>query len=251
MPGALGEDERARLARSGVLPMSSEEALALLDAALAGDRAALVPARLNPAALRVHAEAGTLPPLLGGLVRARGGRAGAGAASLARRLAPLDGPERHRLLLDLVRGQVAGVLRHTAPGAVDPNRAFKDFGLDSLTALELRNRLSAATGVTLPATLVFDHPTASALAGYLERRIVPDGAAGSDPAIAWLERFEEALLEAPPSGEARGDIAARLQALLWRLAPAGEEPDGAAEADLGDATDEDLFAALDNELGTA
>nr|CAO85896.1 protein modular polyketide synthase NorA' [Streptomyces orinoci] len=176
MTAALGQAGRARLARSGLQGMPTEEALALLDTALATDRPLLLPMRLDPPALREGA--GPLPPVLRGLVRAPARRGGPGraedAAALRRRLAALTPAERDRQLTDLVRAQAATVLGHPGAEAVGRDRAFKELGFDSLTAVELRNRLSTATGLRLPPTLVFDHPTPAALAGHLSTRLAPD-----------------------------------------------------------------------------
>ncbi|MFE2379797.1 beta-ketoacyl synthase N-terminal-like domain-containing protein, partial [Streptomyces sp. NPDC059398] len=148
----------------------------------AGDEAAVVPFRLDPAALRAQAARSTeVPPLWRALVTAGIGRRtaagadGGGADSLPQQLAGLPEPERMRLLTDLVRTHVAAVLGHTSAEAIEPCRAFTDIGFDSLTAVELRNRLNGATGLRLPATLVFDYPNPLALAGHLRSRLVGDG----------------------------------------------------------------------------
>ncbi|MEU2516617.1 SDR family NAD(P)-dependent oxidoreductase, partial [Streptomyces syringium] len=168
MTGTLADADAERLARSGVPPLSAEQGVALFDAALATDGPVVVPVRLDLPALRAQ---GQVPALLRGLVRTRSRRAvvaGSGtAAGLVQRLGRLDGTERHEVLLDLVRGQVALVLGHAKGDEVDPGRAFRDLGFDSLTAVELRNRLNTATGLRLPATLVFDYPSVRSLASYL------------------------------------------------------------------------------------
>ncbi|MBL0781691.1 modular polyketide synthase, partial [Streptomyces albidoflavus] len=138
------------------------------DAALASGEPVVLPVRLDLAALRGEED---VPALFRGLVRRRGRRAAAGgsvaAAGLVQRLGALGGDERREVLLDLVRGQVAVVLGHAGVQSVDPGRAFQDLGFDSLTAVELRNRLGKSTGLRLPATVVFDYPTVNALVGYL------------------------------------------------------------------------------------
>ncbi|MHA7962458.1 type I polyketide synthase, partial [Streptomyces sp. L500] len=170
MTGTLTEAEAARMTRAGMPPLSPEQGLALFDAALAGavagGEAAVLPVRLDLPVLRNQGEA---PPLLRGLIRTRATRrAGTAAASgLIQRLGGLSTPERHEALLDVVRGQIATVLGHAGSAEVDPTRAFQDLGFDSLTAVELRNRLGSVTGLRLPATVVFDYPTAEALVRFL------------------------------------------------------------------------------------
>ncbi len=171
MTGGLGEDDRRRIAASGLPPLDPAQALLLLDEALGSDEALLAPLRTEPAALRAAAFAGRLPALLHGLVPAPARRAARAAdtdsSALGRRLAGLSAPDQERLLLDVVRRHAAVALGHGSAGAVDGQQSFKDLGFDSLTSVDLRNRLNAETGLRLPATLVFDHPRPSALARHL------------------------------------------------------------------------------------
>ncbi|MFI9162278.1 type I polyketide synthase [Kitasatospora aureofaciens] len=167
MTGQLGSRGRSRLARGGLVPMTAGEGLALFDAALLSRAPVTVPARVDVGVLRRLADQGVLPPVVRGLLPATRTPAGPAGSSWAERLAARPAAQRRQVLADLVRGQVAAVLGHDSPDAVAADRAFKELGFDSLTAVELRNRLGAAAGLTLPATLVFDHPTVNALAAHL------------------------------------------------------------------------------------
>ncbi|WP_335984604.1 acyl carrier protein, partial [Streptomyces sp. CA2R106] len=180
MTGELDTGQLTRLNRMGVQPLPSELGLELLDAAQKVDAALVAPVLLDLAALREQARAGTAVPLLAGLVRTPGRTAKAGGGgSLAARLAGVDREQWEQIALDLVTAQVAAVLGHASAAAVDPGRAFKDLGFDSLAAVELRNRLAQATGLKLPATLVFDHPTSLAAARFLVTQV-----ADAEPAAA-------------------------------------------------------------------
>ncbi|MCU1680115.1 MAG: beta-ketoacyl synthase, partial [Amycolatopsis sp.] len=167
LTSTMTDVDMSRLARSGMPPMSVGQGLALFDAALGSDEAVVLPMRLDLPVLRAQTE---VPPLLRGLVRTRSRRLVAGsdmAAGLVRQLSELDETARAEALLELVRAQVAVVLGHSGAESVDPARAFQELGFDSLTAVELRNRVGTATGLRLPATLVFDYPSSIVLAGYL------------------------------------------------------------------------------------
>ncbi len=178
--GAGGELERlaeqVRL-RLGFRPIAPEQGLALLDAAFTLPDPLLAPVALDAAALRAQANAGTLAPLLSGLVRMPSAEAERG--SLAERLAGVAEEEREAFVLELVRGHVAAVLGYSSPAEIDRDRAFKDLGFDSLAAVELRNRLVAASGLELPPTLVFDYPTTTALASQLLAAVDPGATAQS------------------------------------------------------------------------
>ncbi|MGP3923754.1 SDR family NAD(P)-dependent oxidoreductase [Streptomyces sp. 8N616] len=181
MTGHLSEIDHSRMARSGVRPLTSAEGMALLDTALGVDDPVVVPMPLDTASLRAQATVGTIHPLLRGLVRvpvSRGTRpASVTGESLAQRLRGVQVADRQRVLLDAVRAEVAGVLGHTNPALVRAGQTFKETGFDSLTAVELRNRLSTVTGLRLPPTLVFDHPSPAALADYLLPELLPEAAA--------------------------------------------------------------------------
>nr|WP_322975225.1 phosphopantetheine-binding protein [Peterkaempfera bronchialis] len=137
------------------------------------------------------------------------------AGKLRAQLAGLSAPEQERTLVQLVRDQVARVLGHATVERVEATRAFNALGFDSLMAVELRNRLGIATGLQLPATLLFDHPTARDLAAQLRGRLVADTGGGA-PLLADLDRIEAALAEVDQDDAQRARIGVRLQALLTR-----------------------------------
>ncbi|WP_327714222.1 acyltransferase domain-containing protein [Streptomyces sp. NBC_00490] len=253
------EDEGGTAAGGGVLPFSPSEGLALLDAALADGATLAVPVRLDLPALGAAAAAGTLPAPLRRLVRVPARRAAASGPAagtdtgLARELAAAPEAERRRILLDLVRTEVAAVLRHATVDDVEADRAFKELGFDSLTAVELRNRLGAATGLRLPPTLVFTYPNPTALVRFLLDEIAPGaGEESATPVLAELDRLDADLSGLTPDDATRDRITRRLEALLWKWSG---EPDG-EEALLGretleDASDDEMFALIDQELGEA
>ncbi|WP_229852086.1 type I polyketide synthase, partial [Streptomyces roseolus] len=186
LSGGLSEVDLQRMARSGLLPLGTAEAMELFDAAPATGEAVLAVNRIDLAALR--GGSGDQPlPMLRALVPAaprRAGSASHGDAALAERLAPLTPAQRDAALLDLVRAQVAGVLGHADPSAIDADRAFQELGFDSLTAVELRNRLNAASGLRLSTTLVFDHPNPGALAAHLRDQLGLDTGTPAAAAVA-------------------------------------------------------------------
>ncbi|MER8155266.1 type I polyketide synthase [Streptomyces sp. NPDC094472] len=199
MAGELDEAELDRLRRGGVAAITAAQGRELFDLADTADEALLVPMPLDLTALRAQASAGMLPPLFRGLVRVPPRRAAQAAAAarsgaLAQQLAGASDAEAEAIVLGVVRTQVAAVLGYAGPEAVEPQRAFSEVGFDSLTAVELRNRLTAVSGVRLPATLIFDYPTPAALAAYLRAEAqggqedaaapVAAAAAGDDEPIA-------------------------------------------------------------------
>ncbi|MGX6744518.1 type I polyketide synthase [Streptomyces xantholiticus] len=224
MADALDDASRSRMARSGVLPLSTEDGLRLFDAALASDEPVLVPVRLDTTALRNQA-AGAVPALLRGLVRVstRGTAQRVINGSLADRLAGLTRDEREQAVLELVRSEVAAVLGHTSPRAVQPAHAFQDLGFDSLTAVELRNRLSTATGLRLPATLVFDHPTPAALARHLGTELLGEapGVTAAGTARQTAATADEPIAIVGMSCRLPGGV--RSPEDLWRLVASGRD----------------------------
>ncbi|MFG1988343.1 phosphopantetheine-binding protein, partial [Streptomyces albidoflavus] len=260
MGDRLSETDLARLRRSGIVPMPPEEALRMLDTALGSDEAVLYPARLDLNVLRGLAASGTGPEPLHGLVTGGPARrpttAGAGATRpaagvvpLAERLAATPEEARAGLLLDLVREHVAGVLGHSSPDRIDPDRGLLDLGFDSLTAVEFRNRLNAAVGLRLPTTLVFDHPTSGALARHLLGELAP-AAAPADPAgpLEAIEQLDALLRRHAAGAPDSAEITQRLHHVLqsWHGLTASV---AAGEDGLDSATDDELFDALDKELG--
>ncbi|MEU7281402.1 type I polyketide synthase, partial [Streptomyces sp. NPDC045431] len=204
LDGAVFERQR----RLGTPAITPKEGLALFDTALTTGETVQVPLRIDGAAL---AAAEKVPAPLHGLVpadqvpaRAVAAAAPAAAAptpaanqSLEERLSGLAEDEQLRILLDLVRDQVAAV-RHDAPHAIDMSRGFTELGLDSLAAIELRNLLGAETGLRLPATMMFDYPNPEVLARYLLEELAPPQR-GTEPS-------NDANGEADPSRSAIADM---------------------------------------------
>ncbi|SER43144.1 type I polyketide synthase [Actinokineospora terrae] len=232
MTGELTDADVRRVMRSGLGQLSTEDGMALFSAASGMAESALVPMVFSPGALRGR---GSVPSVLRALVRSDN-RA---VADVRARLDAASDAERGRILLELVRGQVAAVLGYPDSSAVAPDRGFLDLGLDSLTGVELRNRLAAATALRLPATLVFDHPSAGAVAEFLRGELAP--ASATDEVLAELTRLELTLGGVEQTSD-RERVAARLRALAARW-------DAKAEtADLAAASAEEIFDLLDSEF---
>ncbi|MEU5032293.1 SDR family NAD(P)-dependent oxidoreductase [Streptomyces milbemycinicus] len=248
MTGHLNDKELHRMERAGVVSLEDAEALALFDLACGADVPLQVITRLTPSTLRSGAD--EVPHLLRGLVQGtsrRTARSGSNGSGLRTRLARLPAVEQHRRVLELVRSHAATVLGHASVAAVTAERSFSELGFSSLTAVEFRNRLGAATGLRLPATLVFEHPTPTALATELLTALVPAGLSGVEAALAEVDALEAALKTIDADNGDRDRVVRRLRGLLseWR------EPDTgpAALDDLATATTDDLFEAIDQGFG--
>ncbi|MFF7459407.1 SDR family NAD(P)-dependent oxidoreductase [Kitasatospora sp. NPDC008115] len=255
MTGVLTERDLRRVGRAGVAPLSTETALALFDGGLATDRAVLVPARLDLAGLRARHADGDVPAVLRQLVRVRRPAAAAatpaadGVSAALTGLAALSPDDRRRTVLGLVLARTAAVLGHAAADAVEPDQAFKEVGFDSLTAVELRNHLQAATGLTLPATLVFDHPTPAALTGHLLTVLAPTAATAGRRVLRGLERLEGDVEALDPGDEEFAEVARRLKRLVRAVEAAGGPDGGAGDPGLDDATAEEVLAFIDSQFG--
>ncbi|MEV0750513.1 SDR family NAD(P)-dependent oxidoreductase [Streptomyces sp. NPDC050273] len=246
-------------AGTGLLPLTAERTGALLGEALNTPAAVLF--ALHPDQGLLRTLAGHLPPVLDTLVRTPGRpgtRPGTGlsaAADLRRRLAGRGEEEKGRILLELVRSHVATLLGHPTPDAVGADRAFQDLGFDSLAAVELRRRLGSATGLSLPASLVFDHPDSRAVAAHLNG-LIDDGSEEQDASealLGMLDRLDESLTAAQPDAGARPRITSRLEALLRRWQDTHGDDTGRTRHEDDDAldsvTDDELFDVLDQEIG--
>ncbi|MFE0895668.1 type I polyketide synthase, partial [Streptomyces smyrnaeus] len=242
MTGHLTEADRARLSRSGSMPLTTEQALALLELALRHGDPYLLAAHLNRRALVAFGGGGAASgPQRRAAARETGGAGGAAVGTeLADRLAELEETGRLEVLLGVVADCAAGALGHRSADELRVEASFKDLGFDSLTAVELRNRLSAATGVRLPATLVFDYPTPQALAGYLVTRLSDayggPGAAGRSAARAAVgapavAADDEPIAIVSMAGRYPGGVGSPED--LWDLVASGRDAIGAFPDDRG------------------
>ncbi|WSZ03739.1 type I polyketide synthase [Streptomyces sp. NBC_00872] len=240
----LSERDLSRFARDGFRPVTDDEGRSLFDRGVASGVAALVASPMVSSAVTDG-------------VRPGGADAGttaeaAGAPDLGERLAELSEAQQEQYLLDTVTTTVAAVLGHTSPAGIGPDRPFQELGFDSLTGVELRNRLGAATGVRLPATLVFDHPTPAALAAYLRAEAAPEAMDPARSVHGELDRIEASLAQLPQDDEARSGISVRLQTLLAKVSAPVDTADTAPRPDLiTSASTDEIFAFIDTQLGRA
>jgi NAD(P)-dependent dehydrogenase (short-subunit alcohol dehydrogenase family)/acyl carrier protein len=253
----LGDSDRARMSRVGLKPLSSQQALALFDDTMLADRSVLVAARLDTAAL--PGDGAVLPPILRDLAIRPTRRVvvdtgtAASTSGLRARLQGLSTEQRHRELVDLICGNAATVLGHSTAD-VNAEHAFQDLGFDSLTAVELRNRLKNATGLVLSPTLIFDYPTPAALAEHLEVQLA--ATAPNEPPDR-MARFNDiarelqTLIDQPGwNPDDKRILSARIQTLLSTLsAPYPEPHPDLYDDDINTATESQLFAILDEEVG--
>ncbi|MFD3806992.1 SDR family NAD(P)-dependent oxidoreductase [Streptomyces sp. NPDC058619] len=229
--------DRDRLARGGIEPLPTEAALGLLDAALAGPHPAVTVLRLG------RGPAAVVPHVLRSLVRTP---AAAGVADPG--LAHLGPDERRARLSALVRGQAAAVLGYADATMIESDRSFQELGFDSLSSIEFRNRLGAAVGLSLEATLVFDHPTPADLVTHLDERFAGESEATDLPTLfAAFDRLAAALTAAATDDVSRDRTADRVRGLLDHLTPhTATEP----VTTFASATDDEVFALIDAELGS-
>ncbi|MEQ0565329.1 type I polyketide synthase [Amycolatopsis sp. NEAU-NG30] len=230
MAADLADADLRRMSRGGMIPLSTVDGLALFDAALASPAPVQLLSRLDLAVLGKQAAAGMLPWLLRGLVRTPLRRAGEAVdADLAQRLAGLAEPERRDVLAEVVSTHVAAVLGHGSAAAVDLDGAFKDLGFDSLTAVELRNRLGGATGLRLPATLIFDYPSPAALVDHLVAEL--GGAAAPVTPVTAAVPADEPLAIIGMSCRYPGGVASPEE--FWQLVADGRDGISGFPADRG------------------
>ncbi|WP_262706021.1 MULTISPECIES: type I polyketide synthase [Streptomyces] len=250
----LSAADAARAHRSGIVPMATEDALALFDRSMQVGRAAVMPVRMDLKALGDRPV--PVPPVLRQLVRrpvrkAAVRRGGGSGTEWRERIAMAVPEEREQLLLDLVRTHLATVLGRTDPHGVDAEGGLLEMGLDSLTAVELRNHLGTATGLRLPTTVVFDHPTPIALAKYLVSRL-GDSVSKTERnsahgVLAEIEKLHALLGNVSLADEEHSMAAGRLTDVLTQFKKRGTDDVADAES-IEAATDEELFELLDGDL---
>ncbi|WP_171169698.1 type I polyketide synthase, partial [Streptomyces sp. I05A-00742] len=254
MTGHLSDQDLARMSRSAVLPLGTELGLQTFDGHNQAHRALQLAAAFNLKQLPAQ-------PIWSRLATVRPTAAAEqqGGPDLAQQLAGLTPVQREQHLLAMVREQMAVILTLDSPDAVEPNRGFLEQGLDSLTAVELRNRLLTITGIRLPATMVFDHPTPSALAHFIAGRLGPGDGGEASPAdavraateriLSELDRIASMVASVPLADIAETKIPARLHALLSGLTPEDADGDGSSVTSrLDSASAEELFKFIDSEL---
>jgi acyl transferase domain-containing protein/acyl carrier protein len=246
MTAGLGDAGRRRITQLGLRPTTTEEGLAAFDRALSATHPVVVPLRIDRAVLRAQT---TVPPLLAELAGGPAGRAAQSPApaaeSLTGRLMGLAEEQQRALLLDLVRTVAGQVLGHADAGEVTPGLPFRDLGFDSLTAVEMRNRIAERTGIRLAATAVFDYPSPQSLAGHLHERLAPPPAVPDyRQVMGELHRLRDTLAAMELSAEERTGVTATLRGMAEPWAP-----DGSAVANLATASTAEVLDFITDGLG--
>ncbi|WP_461088029.1 SDR family NAD(P)-dependent oxidoreductase, partial [Streptomyces deserti] len=231
MTGALDRTAVARWERLGLHPIPVTDGLRLFDEAAARRDAHLVPIRFDAAELRREAQAAAVPAMLRGFVRRATTPTAASSSSLGARLSRVPETKRAEVVLELVREHAAAVLGHGSAEDVNPDRRFDDLGFDSLGGIEFRNRLAKATGLSLPSTLVFDHPTATAVATLLHAKTAGTDSGPRTTRASRRARADEPIAVVGMSCRFPGDV--RTPEQLLQLVVSGTDATTAWPADRG------------------
>ncbi|WP_228082889.1 type I polyketide synthase [Streptomyces profundus] len=257
--GGMAAEEGDGLRRRGLRALEPRLAVAALQRALDENQTCLTVVDVDWSVFAPAFAAVRPRPLIGDLPEVRealadGGQDGAEggqdlAAELAVQLAGMTPAERERHLVGIVRAEASRVLGHADTTGVPAGRAFRDLGFDSLMAVELRNAVTAATGLRLPATLVFDHPTPSALAGHLLANLADEHGTSAVQVLAELDRLAALVDSADLEHSEHASVTVRLRSLLsqW-TSKESEAPEGVAGT-LDSATSDEVFDFIDRELG--
>jgi acyl carrier protein len=257
----LADRDKARMSRVGLAPLSTDQALRLFDTAMLPDRAVMVAARIDASGLGAS---GVVPPLLHGLVTRSGRRlvadtdSAVSTSGLTARLQGLSPERRHLQLVELVCTNAATVLGRSSAD-IDAHQAFQDLGFDSLTAVELRNRLKTATGLTLSPALIFDYPTPAALAAHVDEQLssktittsTPTGEPDRFARFNEIARELQTLVDGPDwTSDDRSRLSARIQTILTGLTTPSPGPSQSDVIDdeITTATESQLFAILDEDV---
>ncbi|MDX2938772.1 SDR family NAD(P)-dependent oxidoreductase [Streptomyces ipomoeae] len=244
MAHGLGADQ---LRQGGLTPMDPDQAVEALWRAVGDDVPTVLVADVEWAEFARKTVTARPASQLAELVGDVGRAAAPDAEPLARTLLGLTEEEQRERLLDVVRQQVALTLGHREDRRFDPHQSFQSLGFESLTAVELRNRLHGVTGVTLPATLVFDHPTPAALTEFLRGKLHSGFAAGPEPALAEIDRLDALVGALALDEQGRAVIEARLRELTRSLAPA--PVGGTTPVELADADADSVIDFITSQLG--
>ncbi|MFE9324528.1 type I polyketide synthase [Nocardia sp. NPDC052278] len=235
MTGGLNRAALARWDRLGLGPLENVEGTRLFDDALAHSEARLVPIRFDASVLRRESDVDAVPAVLRGFVRrstrpTQQAAVAAAAGSLAARLADVPQVRRAEVVLEVVLTQAAAVLGHDSAADIRPDQRFDEIGFDSLGGVEFRNRLGKATGLQLPSTLVFDHPTPAAVAKLVQSRVEPTVGAPVKK-VARRVRADEPIAIVGMACQFPGGVESPDQ--LWDLVASGTDATGDFPSDRG------------------
>ncbi|WP_405827176.1 type I polyketide synthase [Streptomyces sp. NBC_01176] len=263
--GMVTDEGAAELMRRGLRVMDPDRALTGLGRALDVGDATVVVADVDWEKFLAPFTARRPSPLLSALPEARAAAAAPGDAEtapgaprpLVEKLTAAPAEARLQLVQDHVRSVAATALGFDGVSGVEPTKAFREMGFDSLTAVELRDRLDADTGLRLPTTLVFDHPTPADLARHLADELFGGGRTNAAALLAEVENAVGQIIASDPGQDLRVLLKTRLRAFLTEVEDLESGPNGPDDGtrpgmsmadQLDDATDEELFDLISREL---